>query len=89
MNDDDDLMDPPRLVDDARALRGLGWTVLPITVRAHGDSEGRRNDFGWSARHDVEAAVSYLEARTEAPIVVLGISLDRGRAGARGRGRPA
>jgi len=64
-----------RLLDEARSLRALGWTVLPITVRAHGDSEGRRNDFGWSARHDVEAAVSYLEGRTEGPIVVLGISL--------------
>lgn len=64
-----------QLVQEARSLRALGWTVLPLTVRAHGDSEGRRNDFGWSARHDVEAAVTFLEDRTDAPIVVLGISL--------------
>lgn len=63
------------LVDEARALRARGWTVLPITVRAHGDSEGRRNDFGYGARHDVEAAVGFLEARTDGPIVVLGVSL--------------
>lgn len=64
------------LVEEARALHGLGRTVLPISVRAHGDSEGLRNDFGWSARHDVEAAVGFLEGRgVEGPIVVLGVSL--------------
>jgi pimeloyl-ACP methyl ester carboxylesterase len=69
------------LTDEARALRALGHTVLSITVRAHGDSGGTRNDFGWSARHDVEAAVAHLEARlaragqADTPIVVLGISL--------------
>jgi pimeloyl-ACP methyl ester carboxylesterase len=69
------------LTDEARALRALGHTVLSIPVRAHGDSGGTRNDFGWSARYDVEAAVAQLEARLaragrgETPIVVLGISL--------------
>ncbi len=64
------------LLEEARAIRALGFTVLPITVRAHGDSGGRRNDFGWSAQHDVEAAVAFLEARDRGrPIVVLGISL--------------
>jgi alpha-beta hydrolase superfamily lysophospholipase len=65
-----------QLVEEARAIRALGYTVLPITVRAHGDSEGRRNDFGWSARRDVEAAVGFLEGSgVEQPIFVLGISL--------------
>jgi pimeloyl-ACP methyl ester carboxylesterase len=70
-----------QLLDEARALRALGHTVMSITVRAHGDSGGTRNDFGWSARHDVEAAVVYLErrladeGRAGTPIVVLGISL--------------
>ncbi len=64
------------LLDEARALRRLGHAVMPITVRAHGDSQGTRNDFGFSARHDVIAAVAELERRApHRPIVVLGISL--------------
>ena len=65
-----------QLLDEARALHDLGHAVLPITVRAHGDSEGTRNDFGYGARHDVIAAVEALERRAPGrPIVVLGISL--------------
>jgi pimeloyl-ACP methyl ester carboxylesterase len=68
------------LVREARALRALGHTVLALTVRGHGDSGGTVNDFGWSARQDVEAAVSELERRLGArrgvtPIGVLGVSL--------------
>jgi pimeloyl-ACP methyl ester carboxylesterase len=65
-----------QLLDEARALHDLGYAVMPITVRAHGDSEGTRNDFGYGARHDVIAAVTELERRAPGrPIVVLGISL--------------
>jgi pimeloyl-ACP methyl ester carboxylesterase len=60
----------------ARALRELECAVMPITLRAHGDSDGDSNDLGWSARHDVIAAVDHLRARRpERPIVVLGSSL--------------
>lgn len=68
------------LVREARALRALGHMVLALTVRGHGDSGGTVNDFGWSARQDVEAAVTQLESRLgarrgETRIVVLGVSL--------------
>lgn len=36
------------------------FTVLAISFRAHGDSSGDINDIGWSARHDVTAAVVFL-----------------------------
>lgn len=50
--------------------------VFAVTLRAHGDSGGAINDFGWSARHDVEAAVAFLEARAPGrPITVFGSSL--------------
>jgi alpha-beta hydrolase superfamily lysophospholipase len=50
--------------------------VLLVTLRAHGDSSGERDDFGWSARHDVSAAVSWLALRRpESPLVVCGSSL--------------
>jgi alpha-beta hydrolase superfamily lysophospholipase len=42
---------------------GEGYSVLAISIRAHGDSTGDRNDFGYGARHDVLAAVAYLERR--------------------------
>jgi pimeloyl-ACP methyl ester carboxylesterase len=56
------------------AERGHG--VLAITFRAHGDSTGHVNDVGYSARHDVAAAVDFL--RRELPdrkVVVVAQSL--------------
>lgn len=44
-----------------RPLAKAGFTTLSITFRAHGDSSGEVNDFGYSNRHDVVAAVNYLE----------------------------
>jgi alpha-beta hydrolase superfamily lysophospholipase len=35
--------------------------VLAISLRCHGDSSGTVNDMGYSARHDVVAAVEYLQ----------------------------
>jgi alpha-beta hydrolase superfamily lysophospholipase len=60
----------------ARVWRGLGADCLLLTVRAHGDSEGERNDIGWSARLDVAAAVAEAERRAPgASILVHGTSL--------------
>ena len=48
-------------------LRVMQWlaeahyTVLAISLRSHGDSTGEINDIGWSARHDVVAAVAFLQ----------------------------
>lgn len=53
-----------------------GYSVLAISLRCHGDSSGELNDFGWSARHDVAAAVAFL--RREFPdqrLYVIGRSL--------------
>lgn len=53
-----------------------GCAVLMLTLRAHGDSSGDRNDIGFSARHDVVAAIEYLErARPGRPIIVHGVSM--------------
>jgi alpha-beta hydrolase superfamily lysophospholipase len=57
-------------------LSRRGCTVLAITLRTHGDSSGEVNDFGWSARHDVIAAIELLERVFPGrPIVVCGQSL--------------
>jgi pimeloyl-ACP methyl ester carboxylesterase len=64
------------LIDRARTLRSLGCDVLSISLRAHGDSDGEWNDIGWSARHDVAAAVRALrDAQPERPVVLFGVSL--------------
>ena len=60
----------------AELLAAEGCTVLLVSLRAHGDSTGEFNDIGYSARHDVIAAVEFLERyRPGKPIVVLGTSL--------------
>jgi alpha-beta hydrolase superfamily lysophospholipase len=63
-------------LDAAEWLAADGHPLLLVTLRAHGDSTGDRNDFGYSARHDVLAAVGWLEAnRAGPPVVVWGRSL--------------
>lgn len=53
-----------------------GCALALLALRAHGESSGARNDFGWSARADVVAAVDWLERRRPgAPVVVWGRSL--------------
>jgi alpha-beta hydrolase superfamily lysophospholipase len=60
----------------AEWLVSAGYSVLAVTLRAHGDSTGAANDFGYSARHDVVAAVEWLAAhRPGTRIVVWGQSL--------------
>jgi pimeloyl-ACP methyl ester carboxylesterase len=57
-------------------LAAEGCSVLLVTLRAHGDSTGERNDIGYSARHDVAAAVEYLERRRPGkPVLLMGKSL--------------
>jgi alpha-beta hydrolase superfamily lysophospholipase len=53
-----------------------GCAVLLVSLRCHGDSTGRVNDFGYSARRDVIAAVEFIEKeRPGLPIIVNGISM--------------
>lgn len=53
-----------------------GYSVMAISLRCHGDSTGEVNDLGWSARHDVIAAVGLLEEECpDQPVYVAGQSL--------------
>jgi uncharacterized protein len=57
-------------------LAKADFTVMAISLRAHGDSTGDVNDLGWSARHDVKAAVEFLEQTcAQRPIYIVGRSL--------------
>ena len=60
----------------AKMLAAQGYPVLMISLRAHGDSTGDFNDMGYSARHDIVAAVEFLERhRPVQPIIVHGLSM--------------
>jgi pimeloyl-ACP methyl ester carboxylesterase len=60
----------------AKLLAEHGCSVLMISLRAHGDSTGEFDDAGFSARHDVCAAVAFLERRRPGqPILVNGNSM--------------
>ena len=60
----------------AKLLTDERCTVLMLSLRAHGDSSGEHHDIGYSARHDVVAAVEYLERRRPSrPIIIQGVSL--------------
>jgi alpha-beta hydrolase superfamily lysophospholipase len=60
----------------AEFFAGQGCTVLLVSLRAHGDSSGEVNDFGYSARRDVVVAVEFLEKeRPGRRIIVNGTSM--------------
>ena len=60
----------------AEILATQGYAVLMVTLRAHGDSTGHYDDVGFGARHDVVAAVEFLEAhRPGRPVIVDGNSM--------------
>jgi pimeloyl-ACP methyl ester carboxylesterase len=60
----------------AELLTAEGCTLLLVSLRAHGDSTGELNDIGYGARHDVVAAVEFLERRCPGkPIIIHGASL--------------
>jgi uncharacterized protein len=60
----------------AELVGSIGCGALLVTFRAHGDSTGELNDFGYSARHDVIAAARWLQSNHSGrPIVVWGQSL--------------
>jgi pimeloyl-ACP methyl ester carboxylesterase len=63
-------------LDRAAVLASHGCTVLLLSLRAHGDSTGEFNDIGYSARHDVVAAIDFLgRQRPSHPIIVHGNSM--------------
>jgi uncharacterized protein len=58
-----------------RLLAEANYTSLAISLRAHGDSTGEVNDIGYSARHDVAAAVKFLRGEFPGrPVFVVGRS---------------
>lgn len=67
--------DRSQCLSRAKLFRELGCGTMLITMRAHGDSTGTLNDFGYGARFDVVAAVQFLKKTAPGrPILLVGIS---------------
>ena len=63
----------------ARVLAEHGYGVLLFDRRGEGESEGDPNAFGWRGPRDVEAAVSYLQTRSDVdPNRIGGVGLSVG-----------
>src|SRR5439155_18620469 len=62
----------------APTLHALGWNILAIDLRAHGESGGVHCTAGYWERHDVSQVINQLRAaheRETATLVIFGVSL--------------
>jgi pimeloyl-ACP methyl ester carboxylesterase len=62
----------------APTLHALGWHVLTIDLRAHGQSGGKHSTAGFWERHDVNQVINQFRAqqpRETATLVIFGVSL--------------
>ena len=62
----------------APTLHALGWNVLAIDLRAHGESGGVHSTAGYWERHDVTQVIDRLRSsheRETATLVIFGVSL--------------
>ncbi len=62
----------------APLFHSLGWNILAIDLRAHGESEGLHTTAGFFERHDVTQVINQLRAarpRETATLAIFGVSL--------------
>ena len=62
-------------IKEAEAFYNLGYNLLMVDFRAHGESEGNTCTIGYRETRDVKAAYDYVVAQGEKNIVLWGISL--------------
>ena len=63
------------IIKEAEAFYEMGWNVLMVDFRAHGNSEGNTCTIGYKESKDVKAAYDFIQAKKEKNIVLWGISL--------------
>ena len=65
-------------IPQARVLQDAGYGVLMTDARGHGASGGQAMALGWHGESDIQAAVDFLEGRTDVDtrrIAVVGLSM--------------
>lgn len=55
----------------AEIFAEAGCSTLLVSLRAHGDSTGNYNDVGYASRHDVDAAVAWIEKNHPGKTIVI------------------
>jgi len=71
-------MDATSLFDYARFVYDLGFTAVPVDMRAHGKSEGKSLGFGYTEVWDVMAVIEYIKQDSkhkDLPIIIYGLSM--------------
>jgi alpha-beta hydrolase superfamily lysophospholipase len=63
------------LLDEAYEFRYLGFTVMMIDLRAHGNSDGNTTTLGVRESEEVKLAYEYIVKRENKKIVLYGVSL--------------
>ncbi|MBE3575812.1 MAG: alpha/beta fold hydrolase [Firmicutes bacterium] len=66
------------LLGHAQFLSENGYNALPLDLRAHGESDGKKISFGLDEARDVLAAIQYLRARPDTAggnIALMGFSM--------------
>lgn len=63
------------LVREATMLYNLGWDLVMIDFRAHGQSQGNECTVGYYEAKDVKASYDYAVAQNNKPVVLWGISM--------------
>ena len=63
------------LIKEAEAFYNLGWNILSVDFRDHGDSEGTTCSVGYNESKDVKAAYDYAMANGEKNIEMYGASM--------------
>jgi alpha-beta hydrolase superfamily lysophospholipase len=67
------------MAERIRQLNGWGWTVLAVSVRGHGASDGWRTDIGVSSVADARAALALARTRAAGlPVIGWGVSMGGG-----------
>jgi uncharacterized protein len=63
------------LIKEAEKFYQLGWNILTVDFRNHGESEGTTCSVGYYEAKDVKAAYDYAVAKGEKNIVLFGVSM--------------
>lgn len=63
------------IINEATALYDLGWNILTVDFRNHGESEGTTCSVGYYEAKDVKAAYDYAIAKGAKNIILFGVSM--------------